>query len=113
MPTTAVQLINVDDGVVMKEYEAGVLIKIGRGPSWSHDSSDLSSGTFRSQLTKSMSQSHAILSWKADQPYIEDNKSTNGTLIEQGNHKIAITSGVQHQVSSLHSVPSPPPQSPG
>ena len=105
MATTQLHLVSVEDGSVAKMYDGGSVVKIGRGPSWSSDSAVLSSGTFRSHLTKSMSQAHATLSWDGGQPMIEDNKSTNGTWVEVGGKKKAISGGTKHQVSSQPSRP--------
>lgn len=87
MTTPRVMLYSEDDGTLIKEWIAPTPVSIGRGPSWSPASAQPDSGSFRSPLTKSMSQSHAKLSWKDNTPFIEDCNSTNGTWIETGSIK--------------------------
>lgn len=101
----SLSLADVSTGSTCKTFTSlkADTIPLGRGGRGNQDCNLLTSGLFRSDQTKCMSQKHAELSWdKGEYAFLKDVGSTNGTFVErEGAEAWKLKAGIPYRVRSL------------
>lgn len=88
VPLTLSLIDQTTHNVIKQFAQSQHTIHIGRGSKANSACHALSSGLFRSQSTKVMSQTHAMITWshrdgKSDKAILTDQGSTNGTFMQK------------------------------